>query len=140
VSGIPEYGTGRHEDYLSQQDERAEQARDQAAGEVTREFAGWFEAQGYPSPDDRYDGEEMAEAFKSGMQAARDLAAPELAALHDQLASAKHALARLTSENPVKAQHEDFFEDEFLARVQYARNALASLPFVSPHEPGAAAS
>jgi hypothetical protein len=269
VNGIPEYGTGRREDYLSQQDERAEQARDQAAGEVTREFAGWFEAQGYPSPDDRYDGEEMAEAFKSGMQAARDLAAaqeahrhftgeiigelrqalgadpdaeqeageapedfairlahyareridelhgliaaqephaapepsfdvppdgavairpsdgatlviafgpevnpgqaakavgqlrasgldviavtdaaavrewqpaPELAALHDQLASAKHALARLTSENPVKAQHEDFFEDEFLARVQYARNALASLPFVSPHEPGAAAS
>lgn len=39
------------------------------------EFAGWMEAQGYPSPEDRYDGSEMAEAFAAGMQAQRDLAA-----------------------------------------------------------------
>jgi hypothetical protein len=139
VIGIPAPGTGRHEDYLSQQDERAEVARDLAAEEVSREFAGWAEAQGYDDSE-LYSFAEMDEAFAGGMQAARDVDAPELAALHDQLASAKHALARLTAENPVKAQHGDFFEDEFHARIQYARNALASLPFVSPHEPGTPAS
>jgi hypothetical protein len=49
--------------------------RDLRAEQVRREFAGWFEAQGYPSPEDRYDGEEMAEAFGGGMQAERDLTA-----------------------------------------------------------------
>jgi len=71
MNGISEHGTGRNEDYLSQQDERAEQARDQAAEEVSREFDGWFEAQGYDAADSAY--EEMAEAFEAGMQAARDL-------------------------------------------------------------------
>jgi hypothetical protein len=47
--------------------------RDLAAEETSREFGGWFEAQGYPSPEDRYDGDEMAEAFTAGMQAQRDL-------------------------------------------------------------------
>ena len=39
-----------------------------------REFAGWFAGEGYPSPDDRYDGDEMEAAFAAGMEAQRDLA------------------------------------------------------------------
>lgn len=74
MNGIPEYGTGQHEDYLSQQDERAELARDLAAEEAAREFAGWAEAQGYDDSE-LYSFAEMDEAFAAGMQAARDLAA-----------------------------------------------------------------
>jgi hypothetical protein len=52
-----------------------------AALEATvREFTGWFEAQGYPSPDDRYDGDEMEAAFAAGMEAQRDLDETALAA------------------------------------------------------------
>jgi hypothetical protein len=47
-------------------------ARDLQAEQDRAEFTGWFEAQGYPSPEDRYDGDEMGEAFAAGMQAARD--------------------------------------------------------------------
>jgi hypothetical protein len=76
VTGIPEYGAGRHEDYLSQRDERAEVARDLQAEEVTREFAGWAEAQGYDDSE-LYSFAEMDEAFAAGMQAARDLDAAQ---------------------------------------------------------------
>lgn len=55
-------------------------ARDLPAEGTAREFAGWAEAQGYPGDTgDRpeYAIGDMAEAFAAGMQAARDLAAPE---------------------------------------------------------------
>jgi hypothetical protein len=56
---------------------------------------------------------------------------PGEAPADSQLASAKHALERLASDRPVRAQHEDFYRDEFAARTRYARQALQSLPYVA---------
>jgi len=79
MTGIPEYGTGRHEDYLSQQDERAEQARDQQAEQDHAEWLDWMDSEGYAASQrqgsEGYGGGDMFDAFKAGMQAARDLAA-----------------------------------------------------------------
>lgn len=75
MNGIPEYGTGRHEDYLSQQDERAEAARDHQAEEGCAEWRGWMEANAYSTHPDDCEG--MAEAFAAGMRAARELAAAQ---------------------------------------------------------------
>jgi len=51
-------------------------ARDLTAEEITREFAGWSEAQGYDDSE-LYSFAEMDEAFAAGMQAARDLGAQQ---------------------------------------------------------------
>ena len=79
--------------------------RDLQAEEAGREFDGWFEAQGYPSPEGRYDGEEMAGAFTAGMQAERDLAA------------AWHSQAGTTVDEPALAA---------AAEARWLRDALAS--------------
>jgi hypothetical protein len=87
MTGIPEYGTGRHEDYLVQQEERAEVARDLLAEQEHAEWTGWMDAQGYATSQrqgsEGYGGGDMFDAFKAGMQAARDLdAAQEQPARH----------------------------------------------------------
>jgi hypothetical protein len=69
-------------------------ARDLAAEEAHAEFTGWMEAQGYPSPDDRYDGDEMAGAFAAGMQAGRDLIAAAPAAAGRPATSLEDAMLR----------------------------------------------
>lgn len=54
----------------------AQADRDRADEEITREFAGWAEAQGYDDSE-LYSFAEMDEAFAAGMQAARDLDAAQ---------------------------------------------------------------
>jgi hypothetical protein len=76
MNGIPASGTGRHEDYLMQQDERAEVARDFQAEQEHAEWSGWMEAQGFPRHEG-YAGGDMFDAFKAGMQAQRDLDAAQ---------------------------------------------------------------
>jgi hypothetical protein len=77
MNGIPQYGTGRHEDYLVQQEERAEVARDLEAEQEHAEWTGWMDAQGYATSQrqgsEGYGGGDMFDAFKGGMQATRDL-------------------------------------------------------------------
>ena len=94
MNGIPEYGTGRHEDYLCQQEERAEVARDQRAEETKREFDGWFEAQGLDDQG-RFDQDEMQFAFESGMQAERDLDAKQEPKPAPELADGGEALGEI---------------------------------------------
>lgn len=76
---IPAFGTGQHEDYLRQQEERAEVARDLQGEQDHAEFTGWWEAQGYDADHAQtfYGADVMAETFLAGMQAARDLAAQD---------------------------------------------------------------
>jgi hypothetical protein len=81
VNGIPECGTGRHEDYLSQQDERADVARERQAEQDCAEWRGWMEASAYSTHPDDCEG--MAEAFEAGMRVAEPWTVAELAAALD---------------------------------------------------------
>jgi hypothetical protein len=76
MNGVPAYGTGRHEAYLTQQDERAEVARDLEAEQEQAGFLAWYEAQAWS--DGEHGWGDMADAFKAGMKEQRDLDAARL--------------------------------------------------------------
>lgn len=90
-------------------------ARDLRAEEVSREFAGWFEAQGYRLDATFMEGD-MADAFTAGMQAERDLATVTgdgtLRTRITRLAGAWEAHPQLTEEGQLLRELGEILRDE----------------------------
>lgn len=110
-----------------------------APQELSGEFAGWFAAQGYPSPDDRYDGEEMAEAFAAGMQAQRDLdAAAGHVACDTAIGSLRAELEALRAELADVRERAEFYEserDSWRATAEGQRTLLDEIGVMAANAP-----